>query len=140
MSDESSLNKIELSGFASGVILRETGTGKSVANFSLRIVGFDREGRERKQFVTCVAWEGQAKRIKAMGDGSRVGIRGHFTTASWADKATGQRRYRLEVTADHLEPLARLQQPLSAKQQEKANETPVENIHGVNISDDDIPF
>jgi len=137
--NDPSFNKVELSGFAQNVKFRETATGKSVSNFSLKVVSLDKEGRERQQFVSCVAWQGLAEKLKAMGDGSRVGVKGRLTTASWADKTTGQRRYRLEVTADHLEPLARLQQPLSTKQ-EQATEATEKNIHGVAIDDSDLPW
>jgi len=137
--NDASFNKVELSGFAQNVKVRETGTGKNVANFSLKVLSFDKEGRERRQFVSCVAWQGLAEKLKAMGDGSRVGVKGRLTTASWADKTTGQRRYRLEVTADHLEPLARLQQPLSTKQ-EQVSEATEKNIHGVAIDDSDLPW
>ena len=137
--NDGSFNKVELSGFAQNVKFRETATGKSVSNFSLKVVSLDREGRERQQFICCTAWQGLAEKLKAMGDGSRIGIRGRLTTTQWTDKTTGQRRYRLEITADHLEPLARLQQPLSTKQ-EQASEATEKNIHGVAIDDSDLPW
>lgn len=126
---ENSVNKIELSGFAKNVVLRQTSTGKDVANFSLKLVSFDRQGKEHAQYVNAVAWQGQAKRVAELQKDSRVRVRGHFTTASWSDKETGKRKYRLEVTCEELDAVAHLQQPVN---QEEHNKRP--------ISDEDIGF
>lgn len=116
---ENSVNKIELSGLVSNVVLRKTSTGKDVANFSLRLVSFDREGKERAQFINAVAWQGHAKRVAELPKDSRVRILGHFTTASWADKETGQRKYRLEVTCEELDAVAHLQSPVNHEEKSK---------------------
>lgn len=126
---EQSVNKIELSGFPSNVVLRKTSTGKDVANFSLKVVSVDKQGKERAQFVSAVAWQGQAKRVAELPKDSRIRIRGHFTTASWNDRETGKRKYRLEVTCEELDPVAHLQQPVN--HEEKAKRP---------IDDNDIPF
>jgi single-strand DNA-binding protein len=126
---ETSVNKVELSGFASNVVLRKTSTGKDVANFSLKLVNFDRQGKERAQFVSAVAWQGQANRLAELPKDTRVRIRGHFTTASWNDKETGKRKYRTEVTCEELDAVAHLQQPVSQEEKDKRP-----------ISDEDIPF
>ena len=126
---ENSVNKVDLSGFASNVVLRKTSTGKDVANFSLKLVSFDRQGKQHTQYVNAVAWQGQAKRVAELAKDSRVRILGHFTTASWADKETGKRKYRLEVTCEELDSVAHLQQPVSQEERDKRP-----------IDDSDIPF
>jgi single-strand DNA-binding protein len=126
---ENSVNRIDLSGYAQNVVLRQTSTGKPVANFSLRVVNVDRQGKPHAQFLNCVAWQGHATRVADLPKDSRVRILGRFTTASWQDKQTGQKKYRLEVTCDELDSVAHLQQPVS--HEEKAKRP---------IDDNDIPF
>jgi single-strand DNA-binding protein len=126
---ENSVNKIELSGFAEDIILRHTSDGKPVANFSLRIVNFDRKGTPHYQFVKATAWQGHATRVAELPKDSRVRISGRFTTASWTDKQTGKRRYRLEVTCDELDRVGHLQQPVDQQERDKRP-----------IDDSDIPF
>ena len=126
---ENSVNKIDLSGFAQNVVLRKTSTGRDVANFSLKLVSCDRQGKERAQFVSATAWQGQAKRVAEFPKDSRIRIQGHFTTASWNDKESGKRKYRLEVTCEELEAVLHLQQPVSQKEKDKRP-----------IDDSDIPF
>ena len=126
---ENSVNKIELSGFPSNVVLRKTSAGREVANFSLKLVSSDRHGKERAQFVNAVAWQGQAKRVAELPKDARIRILGHFTTASWNDKETGKRRYRLEVTCEELDAVAHLQAPVNHEEKSKRP-----------ISDEDIPF
>jgi single-stranded DNA-binding protein len=68
-------------------------------------------------------------RLAELPNDSKVRILGHFTTASWNDKETGKRRYRLEVTCEELDSVAHLQQPVS---HEDRAQRP--------IDDSDIPF
>jgi single-strand DNA-binding protein len=126
---ENSVNKVELSGFVQSVVLRQTSSGKPVANFSLKVVHVDREGKQHPQFINAVAWQGQAKRVAELPKNSRVRILGHFTTASWQDKQSGQKKYRLEVTCEELDAVAHLQRPVN--HEEKAKRP---------IDDNDIPF
>ena len=126
---ENSVNRLDLSGFTQNVVLRKTSTGKPVANFSLRVVHCDRAGKQHSQFLSCVAWQGHATRLAELPKDSRIRIVGRFTTASWEDKQTGQRKYRLEVTCDELDSVAYLQQPVSHEERAKRP-----------ISDEDIPF
>ncbi len=129
MSEEQSVNKVELSGYAQNVVLRKTSTGKPVANFSLRVVYSDRQGKLYSQFLNCVAWQGHATRVAELPKDSRVRILGRFTTSSWPDKETGKKKYRLEVTCDELDSVAHLQQPVSHEERTKRP-----------ISDEDLPF
>jgi single-strand DNA-binding protein len=126
---ENSVNKVDLSGFAQNVVLRQTSTGKDVANFSLKLVHSSRQGKQHSQFVNVVAWQGHAKRVAELPKDSRVRIVGRLTTASWDDKQSGKRKYRLEVTCEELEAVVHLQQPASQKEKD---ERP--------IDDSDIPF
>ena len=127
--NEHSINRLDLSGFIQNVVLRATSIGKPVANFSLRVVHSDKQGKQHSQFLNCVAWQGHATRVAELPKDSRVRILGRFTTSSWLDEETGEKKYRLEVTCDELDSIAHLQQPVSHEERAKRP-----------ISDEDIPF
>lgn len=126
---ENSFNRVEVSGFAEDVTLRQTTTGKPVANFSLKLVTTDRTGTPHFQFIRTTAWQGHAQRVAELPKGSRVRILGRLTTASWIDKESQKRVYRLELTADELDAVQHLQSPVN--HEERANRP---------IDDSDIPF
>lgn len=126
---ETSINKLHISGTVQDVIVRQTGKGDSVCNFSLVVIDRVKDGRTFRQYIKCTAWRGLAQRIAEMVLGQRVRIAGRLETTSWDDKETGTRKYRLGVVCDECEPVPHLQQP---PDQAAIDRRP--------ISDEDLPF
>jgi single-strand DNA-binding protein len=108
---ETSVNKLQISGTIQDVIVRQTGKGDSVCNFSLVVIDRVKNEETFRQFIKCTAWRGLSKRVAEMPVGQRVRIVGRLETASWDDKTTGKRKYRLQIVADECEPVSHLQKP-----------------------------
>lgn len=81
---------------------RTTGSGLSVANFSVAV---DRDfpgpsGEKETDFIDCVAWRKTAEFVtKYMKKGSMVVVSGRLQIRSWTDKDGGKRR-TAEIVAD----------------------------------------
>lgn len=92
--------------------VRETSSGKAVANLSLAVdpPGSRREGaggRDRAQeetiFVEVVLWEKTAENAgKYLEKGSPVLIEGRLRMESWEDKETGKNRSKLKVVGERM--------------------------------------
>jgi single-strand DNA-binding protein len=108
---ETSVNKLQISGTVQDVIVRQTGKGDSVCNFSLVVIDRVKDEKTFRQFIKCTAWRGLAKRVAEMTVGQRVRVVGRLETASWDDRETGKRKYRLQIVCDECEPVSHLQQP-----------------------------
>jgi single stranded DNA-binding protein len=106
---ETSYNRVELSGMVQNVVMRQTLKGDAVCNFLLQVIDSFKGDKARRQFVTCCAWRGLAKRITEMPKGQRVRLIGRLETVSWEDKKSGARQYKLRIVADEAEPIAHLQ-------------------------------
>jgi len=73
--------------------LRSTQTGKKVVNFSIAI----NEGKDKTEFVNCIAWEKTAELIKEYcSKGDRLSCSGKLQTRTWEDQS-GTKRYATEV-------------------------------------------
>ena len=85
--------------------LRTTASGKSVATFSLathQYVG----GKELSEFHSVVAWGRLADTCGTyLGKGQQVAVEGRIQTRSWDDDR-GQRHWKTEVVANHVEMLS----------------------------------
>ena len=85
--------------------MRQTKTGKSVANFPIainRTVKSDGEKVEVTDFHRVVAWEGLAKICeKYLIKGTGVYIDGRIMNHSF-DDSDGKKHYRTEVVADNI--------------------------------------
>ena len=83
---------------------RTTGSGLSVANFSVAV---DRDfpgpsGEKETDFIDCVAWRKTAEFVtKYMKKGSMVVVSGRLQIRSWTDK-DGNKRRTAEVVADNV--------------------------------------
>ena len=83
---------------------RTTGTGLSVANFSVAV---DRDfpgqsGEKETDFIDCVAWRKTAEFvIKHFFKGSLIVVSGRLQIRSWTDK-DGNKRRTAEIVADNI--------------------------------------
>lgn len=92
------MNQVTLLGFAGGdAILRETKTGKKVANFSLATSEKYGE-KETTAWHKVVAWEGQAEHATFIKKGDRVFVTGKISYRSYEDK-TGAKKDVTEIVA-----------------------------------------
>jgi single-strand DNA-binding protein len=72
---------------------RSTQAGKNVCSFSLAI----NEGKDKTEFVNCVAWEKTAELIaQYCKKGDRIAATGRLQTRKWQD-SEGKDRYATEV-------------------------------------------
>lgn len=84
--------------------LRQTGSGKSVANFSVAV---DRDfknesGEKETDFIDCVAWRHTADFVcKYMKKGSMVVVSGRLQIRPWEDES-GNKRRSAEIVADNV--------------------------------------
>ena len=63
----------------------------------------DQNGNKQTDFITCVAWRGQAEVIgNYFSRGSRIGITGSIQTRSYED-AHGQKRQVVEIMVEEIE-------------------------------------
>lgn len=129
--------------------IKNTTTGKAVANFTLAV---DRrfknqDGQKEADFVPIVVWGKQAEfAAQYLSKGSRIGASGRLQVRSYDDK-DGQRRYVTEVVADEIEFLSSKKDGNSnnANTQQQINNTNMsvmgldEDFH-LMADDDDIPF
>ena len=125
---EKCLNRVLVSGLLRDVRLGSTPTGKEVCNFMVMVTESSGD-KERKTFLPVVAWQGLGKRAAAMPVNQKVRVTGKLQVRSWEDKAGNGKRYKTEIVADSVEPVARLDLP--------PDQTMIDRRP---ISDEDIPF
>jgi len=64
------------------------------------------EQQEKTEWINCSAWDALAGVIeKFVKKGSQVYVSGKFTTRSWDDPATGQKKYASEIVVRELQML-----------------------------------
>lgn len=84
--------------------LRQTQSGKAVANFTLAVDrDYAEKGAEREtDFIDCVAWRGTAEFVdKYFGRGQMAVVSGRLQIRDWEDK-DGNKRRKAEVVADNV--------------------------------------
>lgn len=107
--------------------MRKTSSGKSVVSFSLAI----NEGRDKTEFVNCIAWEKTAELIESyVAKGDRLSLTGRLQTRKW-DK-DGETRYATEVIVTQFD-----FPPKKSSDSPKAQSRPQENFDEL---EDEIPF
>ena len=113
-------NEVHLAGvLARDPDLRYTTSGKAVATFT---VATTRE--KQTEFHRCKAWEQRAERLmEKFKKGSYIKLVGYLQTRSWEDKDSGHKKYITEVVAWNY-----------------SDGSTEKNLHGVEVSDADIPF
>ena len=110
--------------------LKNTQSGKQVASFSIAI----NEGKDKTEFVNCVAWEKTAELIaQYCKKGDRLSGMGRIQTRKWQDQS-GQDRYATEcvITQFDFPPKASGAQP--AQTASKPMQSQVDDF------DQEIPF
>lgn len=113
---------------------RTTNNGKEVASFSIAI----NEGKDKTEFINCVAWEGTARLIKQYcNKGDRLAGTGRISTRKWEDKQ-GNNRYTTEciVSGIDLPPKAKSYDHSSST----SNNMDSSNKKPEDIFNDEIPF
>ena len=82
--------------------MRYTPTGKAVTEFSIALNEGSGEKRTT-EYIDCVAWEKQAELVaEYCRKGRKVLVTGSYTTDSWNDKKTNEKRKKV-ITSRHLE-------------------------------------
>ena len=123
------------------VELRRTGTGISVASFTVAV---NRTYGEEKQadFIPCVIWKEQAENMaRYCGKGSRVAVEGRIQSRSYQDN-NGNNRNIIELVCNRVQYLStgnNQQQAQQTQQQENVSyqDAPYYNF---DILDDDLQF
>ena len=81
--------------------MRKTGSGKSVANFSLAVerdIASAVTGKRETDFIDCVAWDKTAEFIcQWFSKGSMAVVTGRLQVRNWEDQ-NGNKRKTVEVT------------------------------------------
>ena len=83
--------------------LRSTGTGISVASFTLAVErAYAKAGEQRQaDFIDCIAWRNTAEFItRYFQKGSMIAITGRIQTSNYEDK-NGNKRTRVDVVVDN---------------------------------------
>src|SRR4051812_47312501 len=100
------LNKIILIGnLGRDPEMRYTPSGKAVTNFSLAVSrqsrGPDGDSREETEWFNIDCWDRQAEIANQyLQKGRQVYVEGRVRLRSWDDNNTGEKRSRMEVTAE----------------------------------------
>ena len=121
-------NEVKLAGvLARDPQIRYTTTGTAVGKFTIASTC-----GKYTEYHRCVAWEKQAEKLREhFKKDSFIEVTGRLQTRSWDDKS-GQKKYTTEIIAWGISD--------GSKEAEKPQPPVTPNIHGVPITDDDIPF
>lgn len=113
------MNKVEMLGnIGKEPEIRKTGTGKTVASFSVAVSrSYTTPQGEEKQFtdwINVVAWGSLAEAVgNELKKGDRVFVEGRYSTRSYEDKS-GQKRYITEVIANTIaKPIGGKEKPVT---------------------------
>lgn len=131
-----SLNKVMLIGhIGKDPEIRTAAGGVLIANLSLATT--DRKKDQAGNWVDATEWHNIVafgKTAEIIRDytqkGSQVFVEGKIQTKSWDDKESGQKKYKTEILVNELT-------LLGGKPKQESAEP---NIHGVHVTDSDIPF
>ena len=95
-----SLNRVQLIGnLGADVELKNTPSGKAVANLSVATSYKPKEGAEKVEWHRVTVWGVTAENCaKYIAKGSQVFVEGRLETRSW--EKDGQKRYSTEIVAD----------------------------------------
>lgn len=107
-----------------------TPSGTSRASFSLALKeswkDASGEKKEKTTWVRCTVWKGSADFVKNyIHKGDRVYVEGKLSSSEWVDKATGQKRSSLDVTATNV-------QIVQSKNKEGGQAQPQMSMQGMN--------
>ena len=101
------MNKVLLTGrLTRDPEMRSLASGKQVTTFTVASNAFIGGGKERAEYHPVVAWDRLAEISgRYLGKGQQVAIEGRLQTRSWDDDR-GQRHWKTEVVASHVEMLS----------------------------------
>ena len=101
------MNKVLLTGrLTRDPEMRSLASGKSVTTFTVASNEFIGGGREKSEYTAVVTWDRLAEIAGTyLGKGQQVAIEGRLQTRSWDDDR-GQRHWKTEVVASHVEMLS----------------------------------
>jgi single-strand DNA-binding protein len=101
------VNKVILTGrLTRDPEMRSLASGKNVTTFTVASNEFLGGGREKAEYSNVVTWDRLAEIAGTyLGKGQQVAIEGRLQTRSWDDDR-GQRHWKTEVVASHVEMLS----------------------------------
>jgi single-strand DNA-binding protein len=101
------VNKVLLTGrLTRDPEMRSLASGKNVTTFTVASNEFIGSGRERSEYTAVVTWDRLAEIAgQYLGKGQQVAVEGRLQTRSWDDDR-GQRHWKTEVVASHVEMLS----------------------------------
>jgi single-strand DNA-binding protein len=101
------VNKVVLTGrLTRDPEMRSLASGKNVTTFTVASNEFLGGGREKAEYSNIVTWDRLAEIAGTyLGKGQQVAIEGRLQTRSWDDDR-GQRHWKTEVVASHVEMLS----------------------------------
>jgi single-strand DNA-binding protein len=101
------VNKVFLTGrLTRDPEMRNLASGKAVTTFTVASNEFLGGGREKAEYSNVVTWDRLAEIAGTyLGKGQQVAIEGRLQTRSWDDDR-GQRHWKTEVVASHVEMLS----------------------------------
>jgi single-strand DNA-binding protein len=107
MKERWTVNKVLLAGrLTRDPEMRALASGKHVTQFSVATTEYAGNGKERGEFHNIVTWDRLAQTCgEFLGKGQQVAIEGRLQTRSWDDDR-GQRHWKTEVVANHVEMLS----------------------------------
>jgi len=146
-----SVNKVFLLGnLGKDPEVKYTPSGMCVAKFSLATNERqkDRDGnwQDKTEWHNLVAFNKTAEIVaEYVKKGSKVFVEGKLQTSSWDDRESGQKRYRTEIIVNQLVMCGVRNGGESSRGEEdqgghSSSSAPTPNVHGAEITDEDIPF
>ena len=101
------MNKVLLTGrLTHDPEMRSLSSGKAVTQFSIATNEYIGQGKEKAEFHNIVTWDRLAQTCgEFLGKGQQVAVEGRLQTRSWDDER-GQRHWKTEVVASHVEMLS----------------------------------
>lgn len=83
--------------------LKTTNSGLSVCRFTVAVDRYSKDGEDKTDFISCVAWRGTAEFVdKYFSKGQRIALAGSIQTGSYTDK-DGRTVYTTDVLVDKAE-------------------------------------
>ena len=83
--------------------LKTTNSGLPVCRFTVAVDRYSKDGEDKTDFISCVAWRGTAEFVdKYFSKGQRILLAGSIQTGSYTDK-DGRTVYTTDVLADKVE-------------------------------------
>lgn len=132
------MNKVILIGrLTKDVELKYTPSGSAVANVTVAVDRYSKEGDKSADFISVVVWNKSAENLaQYKGKGDQIAVEGSLQTRSYEAK-DGSKRYVTEVLASRIEFIGN-----KSDGSKKATQQAPGSQYGepVSFSDEDLPF